>query len=94
MRERNSDAMSVNVSVACAVAELKVGSLMKVPKVERTYLVQACTKPPLRNCHVLERRSTINILSYLMIRINLQLACVLQLNNVTTLIADMQHAPR
>jgi hypothetical protein len=29
-----------------------------------------------------------------MIRINLQLACVLQLNNVTTLIADMQHAPR
>jgi hypothetical protein len=86
--------VSANGLVACAVAELKVGSLMKVPKVERTYLVQACTKPPLRNCHVLERRSIINILSCLMIRINLQFACVLQLNNVTTLIADMQHAPR
>ena len=56
MRERNSNDMSVNGLVACAVAELKVGSLMKVPKVERTYLVEACTKPPLRNCHVLELR--------------------------------------
>ena len=63
MRERNSDAMSVNGLVACAVAELKVGSLMKVPKIERTYLPEACTKPPLRNCHVLERRSTTYILS-------------------------------
>ena len=86
--------MRSNVSVACAVAELKVGSLMKVPKVERTYLVEACTKPPLRNCHVLERRSTIHILSYLMIRINMQLACVSLFNNVIMLIADMQHAPR
>jgi hypothetical protein len=86
--------IAANVSVACAVAELKVGSLMKVPKVERTYLVQACTKPPLRNCHVLERRSTINILSCLMIRINLQFACVSLFNNVIMLIADMQHAPR
>ena len=44
MRERNSDAMSVNVSVACAVAELKVGSLMEVPKVERTYLLEPLHK--------------------------------------------------
>ena len=43
-----------NGLVACAVAELKVGSLMKVPKIVRTYLPEACTKPPLRNCHVLE----------------------------------------
>ena len=50
---RLSVKMAYNVSVACAVAELKVGSLMKVPKVERTYLLEACTKPPLRNCHVL-----------------------------------------
>ena len=48
--------VSANGLVACAVAELKVGSLMKVPKVERTYLPEACTKPPLRNCHVLELR--------------------------------------
>ena len=86
--------MRSNVTVACAVAKLKVGSLMKVPKVERTYLVEACTKPPLRNCHVLERRSIINILSCLMIRINLQFACVSLFNNVIMLIADMQHAPR
>ena len=45
-----------NGLVACAVAELKVGSLIEVPKVERTYLPEACTKPPLRNCHVLELR--------------------------------------
>jgi hypothetical protein len=86
--------LAANGLVACAVAELKVGSLMEVPKVERTYLVQACTKPPLRNCHVLERRSTIHILSYLMIRINMQFACVLLFNNAIPLIADMQHAPR
>ncbi len=86
--------MRSNGLVACAVAELKVGILMKAPKVKRTYLVQACTKPPLRNCHVLERRSTIHILSYLMIRINMQFACVLLFCNVTPLIADMQHAPR
>ena len=61
--------MRSNGLVACAVAELKVGRLMEVPKVERTYLVEACTKPPLRNCHVLERRSTTNNLSVLMIRI-------------------------
>ena len=61
--------VSANVSVACAVAKLKVGSLMKVPKIERTYLPEACTKPALRNCHVLERRSTTYILSLIMIRI-------------------------
>jgi hypothetical protein len=33
-----------NVSVACAVAKLKVGSLMKVPKVERTYLLEPLHK--------------------------------------------------
>ena len=48
--------MRSNVSVACAVAELKVGSLMKAPKVKRTYLLEACTKPPLRNCHMLALR--------------------------------------
>ena len=48
--------VSANGLVACAVAELKVGSLMEVPKVERTYLPEACTKPPLRNCHVLALR--------------------------------------
>ena len=48
--------VSSNGLVACAVAELKVGRLMEVPKVERTYLPEACTKPPLRNCHVLELR--------------------------------------
>ena len=44
MRERNSDSMSVNGLVACAVAELKVGSLLKVPKVERTYLLEPLHK--------------------------------------------------
>ena len=51
------DEITANGLVACAVAELKVGSLMKVPKVKRTYLPEACTKPPLRNCHVLTPRS-------------------------------------
>ena len=32
--------MRSNGLVACAVAELKVGSLMEVPKVERTYLLE------------------------------------------------------
>ena len=49
--------MAHNGLVACAVAELKVGRLMEVPKVERPYLPEACTKPPLRNCHVLTPRS-------------------------------------
>ena len=44
MRERNSDAMSVNGLVACAVAELKVGRLMEVPKVKRTYLFEPLHK--------------------------------------------------
>ena len=61
--------VSANGLVACEVAELKVGSLMKVPKIVRTYLPEVCTKPPLRNCHVLERRSTTYILSFIMIRI-------------------------
>ena len=56
LENENVMTVSANVSVACAVAKLKVGSLMKVPKVERTYLVEACTKPPLRNCHVLALR--------------------------------------
>ena len=33
-----------NLLVACAVAELKVGSLMEVPKVERTYLLEPLHK--------------------------------------------------
>jgi hypothetical protein len=33
-----------NGLVACAVAELKVGSLMKVRKVERTYLLEPLHK--------------------------------------------------
>ena len=36
--------VSSNVLVACAVAELKVGSLMKVPKVKRTYLFEPLHK--------------------------------------------------
>ena len=33
-----------NGLVACVVAELKVGSLMEVPKVERTYLLEPLHK--------------------------------------------------
>ena len=36
--------VSANGLVACAVAELKVGSLMEVPKVERTYLPEPLHK--------------------------------------------------
>ena len=36
--------LATNGLVACAVAELKVGSLMKVPKVERTYLLEPLHK--------------------------------------------------
>ena len=36
--------MRSNGLVACAVAELKVGSLMEVPKVERTYLPEPLHK--------------------------------------------------
>ena len=36
--------VSANGLVACAVAELKVGSLMEVPKVERTYLLEPLHK--------------------------------------------------
>ena len=36
--------VSSNGLVACAVAELKVGSLLKVPKVERTYLLEPLHK--------------------------------------------------
>ena len=36
--------VSANGLVACAVAELKVGSLMKVPKVKRTYLFEPLHK--------------------------------------------------
>jgi len=36
--------VSANGLVACAVAELKVGSLMKVRKVERTYLLEPLHK--------------------------------------------------
>ena len=56
LENENVMTVSANGLVACAVAELKVGSLIEVPKVERTYLPEACTKPPLRNCHVLALR--------------------------------------
>ena len=36
--------LAANGWVACAVAELKVGSLMQVPKVERTYLLEPLHK--------------------------------------------------
>ena len=36
--------LTYNVLVACAVAELKVGSLMEVPKVKRTYLLEPLHK--------------------------------------------------
>jgi hypothetical protein len=36
--------ISANGLVVCEVAELKVGSLMKVPKVKRTYLLEPLHK--------------------------------------------------
>ena len=36
--------LATNGLVACAVAELKVGSLMKVPKIVRTYLPEPLHK--------------------------------------------------
>jgi hypothetical protein len=48
--------LSANVSVACALAELKVGSLMEVPKVERIYLLE-----PLHKAVIAQLRSVIGI---------------------------------
>ena len=39
-----SFSIAPNGLVACAVAELKVRSLMQVPKVERTYLLEPLHK--------------------------------------------------
>ena len=44
LENENVMTVSANVSVACAVAELKVGSLMEVPKIERTYLLEPLHK--------------------------------------------------
>ena len=44
LENENVITVSSNGLVACAVAELKVGSLMEVPKVERTYLPEPLHK--------------------------------------------------
>ena len=44
LENENMITVSSNVLLACAVAELKVGSLMKVPKVKRTYLLEPLHK--------------------------------------------------
>ena len=44
LENENMITVSSNGLVACAVAELKVGSLIEVPKVERTYLLEPLHK--------------------------------------------------
>jgi len=50
-----------NVLVACAVAELKVGSLMEVPKVERTYLLEPLHKAAIARLPRVRRSISISI---------------------------------
>ena len=44
LENENVITVSSNGLVACVVAELKLGSLMEVPKVERTYLLEPLHK--------------------------------------------------